>query len=172
MTLEGMGACLAVEGSTTAAVFEAYYVEQVLAPTLRAGQVVVMDNLSGHKGQRVRELVEARGCELPYLPPYSRRTLTPSRKPSPRLRVFCERPKPGPVGLWSRGWARGSRRSRPRTLAASSGTAGTAGRFNRYDERCRLGYIRGRTSTHFVIRFRSFCIWHRFTSPNYAPIDT
>jgi transposase len=70
MTLEGMGPCLAVEGNTTAAVFEAY-VEQVLAPALRAGQVVVMDNLSAHKGQRVRELVEARGCELLYLPPYS-----------------------------------------------------------------------------------------------------
>jgi transposase len=70
MTLEGMGPTLAVEGSTTAAVFEAY-VEQVLAPTLRAGQVVVMDNLSAHKGKRVRELVEARGCELLYLPPYS-----------------------------------------------------------------------------------------------------
>lgn len=70
MTLEGMGPCLAVEGSTTAAVFEAY-VERVLTPALRAGQVVVMDNLSAHKSQRVRELVESRGCELLYLPPYS-----------------------------------------------------------------------------------------------------
>lgn len=70
MTLEGMGPCLAVEGSTTATVFEAY-VERVLGPTLRAGQVVVMDNLSAHKSKKVRELVEARGCELLYLPPYS-----------------------------------------------------------------------------------------------------
>ena len=70
MTVEGMGPCLAVQGSTTATVFEAY-VERVLAPTLRAGQVVVMDNLSAHKGKKVRELVEARGCELLYLPPYS-----------------------------------------------------------------------------------------------------
>jgi hypothetical protein len=66
MTVGGMGECLAVEGSTTAAVFEAY-VEQVLAPTLRAGEVVVMDNLSAHKGKKVRELVEARSCELLYL---------------------------------------------------------------------------------------------------------
>ncbi len=65
-----MGPCLAVEGTSTAAVFEAY-VERVLAPTLRAGQVVVTDNLSAHKGKKVRELVEARGCELLYLPPYS-----------------------------------------------------------------------------------------------------
>ena len=59
-----------MEGATTKAVFEAY-VEEALAPSLRAGQVVVMDNLSSHKGQRVRELIEGRGCELLYLPPYS-----------------------------------------------------------------------------------------------------
>ena len=70
MSLEGMGPCLAVEGSTTRGVFEAY-LEHVLAPTLRAGQVVVMDNLTAHKGERVRELIEGRGCELLYLPPYS-----------------------------------------------------------------------------------------------------
>jgi transposase len=51
-------------------VFEAY-VEHVLAPSLRPGQVVVMDNLSSHKGSRVRQLIEVRGCELMYLPPYS-----------------------------------------------------------------------------------------------------
>jgi transposase len=70
MSTEGMGPSLTVEGATTSAVFEAY-VEQVLAPTLRSGQVVVMDNLSAHKGERVRELIEERGCELLYLPSYS-----------------------------------------------------------------------------------------------------
>ena len=70
MSLEGMGPCLAVEGSTTTAVFEAY-LEQLLVPSLRPGQVVVMDNLTAHKGSRVRELIESRGCELIYLPPYS-----------------------------------------------------------------------------------------------------
>ena len=69
MSVQGMGSSLAVEGATTAAVFETY-VERVLAPTLRKGQVVVMDNLSAHKGERVRELIEGRGCELLYLPPY------------------------------------------------------------------------------------------------------
>jgi transposase len=61
---------VAVQGSTTKAVFEAY-VEQMLAPTLRAGQVVVMDNLSAHKGEEVRELIEGRGCEVLLLPSYS-----------------------------------------------------------------------------------------------------
>ena len=70
MSLRGMGPSLTVEGATTSAVFEAY-VEQVLAPTLRKGQVVVMDNLSAHKGERIRELIEERGCELIYLPSYS-----------------------------------------------------------------------------------------------------
>ena len=70
MTLEGMGSSLTVEGATTSVIFEAY-VEQVLAPTLRRGQVVVMDNLSAHKGERIKELIEGRGCELIYLPSYS-----------------------------------------------------------------------------------------------------
>jgi transposase len=70
MTVDGMGPSLAVEGATTARVFEAY-VEKALAPTLRAGQVVVMDNLGAHKPKRVRELIEERGCELLYLPAYS-----------------------------------------------------------------------------------------------------
>ncbi len=70
MTTEGMGPSLAVEGATTALVFEAY-VERVLAPSLGRGQIVVMDNLSAHKTDRVRELIEGQGCELLYLPPYS-----------------------------------------------------------------------------------------------------
>ncbi len=70
MTLGGMGETLAVEGSTDQEVFEAY-VEHALAPTLQAGQVVVMDNLSAHKPAKVRELIESKGCELIYLPAYS-----------------------------------------------------------------------------------------------------
>jgi len=71
MSVEGMGPTLAVEGATDREVFEAY-VEEVLAPSLRSGQIVVMDNLSAHKGHRVRELIEERGCcELLYLPSYS-----------------------------------------------------------------------------------------------------
>src|SRR5215213_5697233 len=70
MGAEGMGPCMAVVGSTTKAVFETY-LERVLAPSLRPGQVVVMDNLGAHRGERVRALVEARGCSLVYLPPYS-----------------------------------------------------------------------------------------------------
>jgi hypothetical protein len=70
MSLKGMGPCLAVEGTTTATVFEAY-VEQALAPNLRRGQIVVVDNLGAQKGARVRELIEEQDCQLLYLPPYS-----------------------------------------------------------------------------------------------------
>ena len=70
ITRRGLGPCLAVEGSTTREVFE-IYLQHILAPTLRPGQMVVMDNLSAHKGGRVKEIVEGAGCELVYLPPYS-----------------------------------------------------------------------------------------------------
>ena len=67
---EGMGPSMAVERATTSRVFETY-VERLLAPALRHGQVVVMDNLGAHRPKRGREVIEARGCELIYLPPYS-----------------------------------------------------------------------------------------------------
>ncbi len=70
MSARGMGSSLAVDGPTDRKVFEAY-LERMLLPTLEAGQIVVMDNLSAHKGERIRELVESRGCELLYLPAYS-----------------------------------------------------------------------------------------------------
>ena len=66
----GMGPCLTVEGATTKVVFETY-VEQVLAPSLSPGQMVVLDNLSAHRPKRIRELIEQHGCELLYLPSYS-----------------------------------------------------------------------------------------------------
>jgi transposase len=70
MDTKGMGPTLAVEGATDGEVFEAY-VEEVLTPSLRSEQIMVMDNLAAHKGDPVRELIEERGCELRYLPPYS-----------------------------------------------------------------------------------------------------
>ncbi len=70
MTYKGIGPCLVVEGATTREVFETY-IEQMLRPALRPGQMAVMDNVSSHKGERVHELIEERGCELLFLPPYS-----------------------------------------------------------------------------------------------------
>jgi transposase len=70
MSLFGMGEAMCLRGGTDAAAFEAY-VEWFLAPQLSEGQVVVMDNLGAHRPERIRELIEARGAELVFLPPYS-----------------------------------------------------------------------------------------------------
>ena len=59
-----------LDGPINRLAFETY-VERVLTPELRQGDVVVMDNLSSHKGQKVRERIEAAGASLFYLPPYS-----------------------------------------------------------------------------------------------------
>ena len=91
MTTEGMGPGLAVEGGTTKAVFEAY-VERVLAPTLRPGEVVVMDNLSAHKSDRTRELIEQRGCELLFLPSYSP-DFSPIEEAFSKLKALLRREK-------------------------------------------------------------------------------
>ncbi len=61
---------MSVEGSTDGAAFETY-VKHFLAPTLKAGQVMVMNNLQVHKSKRVRELIEGAGAKLLFLPPYS-----------------------------------------------------------------------------------------------------
>ena len=66
----GLTAPLVIDGAMTGDLFVAY-VEQQLVPTLRPGDVVVLDNLSSHKRARVRELIEARGCTVLFLPPYS-----------------------------------------------------------------------------------------------------
>ncbi len=66
----GIRCSTVVDGAINADVFEAF-VEQVLAPQLRAGDVVVVDNLSSHKRARTRELIEAAGATLVFLPPYS-----------------------------------------------------------------------------------------------------
>lgn len=70
LTNQGVGASLVFEGSLNRATFEAY-IEQVLGPTLREGQVILLDNASAHHGGRIEELIAARGCRLVYLPPYS-----------------------------------------------------------------------------------------------------
>ena len=68
--LEGSTAPMVIEGATDAAVFRAY-IKHVLVPVLRAGQIVVMDNLSSHKNAEVRKMIEATGAMLWFLPPYS-----------------------------------------------------------------------------------------------------
>jgi transposase len=70
LCITGIHCSTVVDGAVNADMFEAF-VEQVLAPQLRPGDVVVMDNLSSHKRARTRELIEAVGATVLFLPPYS-----------------------------------------------------------------------------------------------------
>jgi DDE superfamily endonuclease len=70
LSLQGLDAGMTVEGATDGDVFRVY-VEQVLGPTLVAGDVVIMDNLAAHKVVGGREAIENRGAQGVYLPPYS-----------------------------------------------------------------------------------------------------
>lgn len=66
----GMRCAMLLDGAVNALAFQAF-VQRVLTPTLRPRDLVVLDNLSSHKGPRVAELIRAAGAELVYLPPYS-----------------------------------------------------------------------------------------------------
>jgi transposase len=70
LDMSGMRCSTVVDGAVNSDVFEAF-VQQVLIPQLRAGDVVVLDNLSSHKRKRTRELIESAGAQMVFLPPYS-----------------------------------------------------------------------------------------------------
>lgn len=78
-----------IEGSANAVAF-ARYVDEVLAPHLQAGQIVIMDNLSCHMGSQIRQLIEARGCQLLFLPSYSP-DFSPIEEAFSKLKAFLRR---------------------------------------------------------------------------------
>jgi len=99
LRLDGVVAPLVLDGPINAAAFEAY-VEQFLAPTLQPGDIVVMDNLSSHKGPKVRALIEAVGAKLLYLPPYSP-DFNPIEKLFSKLKALLRKAAERTVdGLW------------------------------------------------------------------------
>jgi transposase len=99
LTVAGMTAPLVIDGAMTGDLFVAY-VEQVLVPSLVAGDVVAMDNLSSHKRARVRELIEGAGCALRFLPPYSP-DLTPIELAFAKLKALLRKAGRRTVeGLW------------------------------------------------------------------------
>jgi transposase len=89
LSLSGMQAPFILEGAVDTLTFEAY-VEQVLAPSLSPGQIVVLDNLSAHTGERVRQAIEAKGCQVLWLPTYSP-DLTPVEEAFSKLKAFLRR---------------------------------------------------------------------------------
>jgi transposase len=70
MSIEGIIASFCVDGGITGEVFKVF-LEEVLCPVLKGGQIVLMDNLPAHIVEDVNELIESRGAKLIYLPPYS-----------------------------------------------------------------------------------------------------
>jgi transposase len=91
MSVRGMIATMTIEAATDTEIFLAY-LDHVLCPALRQGDVVIMDNLSSHKVTGVRERIEAVGAELLYLPPYSP-DLNPSEKAWAKLKALLRKAK-------------------------------------------------------------------------------
>ncbi len=89
LRLSGLVAQKAFDKPMNAATFEDW-AEKCLVPTLSKGDVVVMDNLSSHKGPRVEKLIEAAGAELRYLPPYSP-DMNPIEKAYSKLKAFLRK---------------------------------------------------------------------------------
>ena len=85
----GMSESMIIEGSTNAVAFELSS-EEILAPSLTEGQIVIKDNLSAHKGKRVAQLIEARGCQLLILPGYSP-DLSPIEETFSKLKAYLRR---------------------------------------------------------------------------------
>ena len=99
LRLTGMGAPMVVDGPMNRPTFQAY-LEQVLMPELRPGDVVVMDNLPAHKGSAVREAIEAAGASLLDLPPYSP-DFNPIENAFARLKALLRKAAERTVeGLW------------------------------------------------------------------------
>ena len=95
-----MVAPFVLDGPMNRDAFEVY-VERVLVPDLRPGDVVIMDNLSSHKGPRVRTLIEAAGASLLYLPPYSP-DFNPIEQAFARLKALLRKAAERTVeGLWT-----------------------------------------------------------------------
>ena len=84
-----MGESMIIEGSSNAATFE-LYVEEILAPSLTPGQIVIMDNLAAQKGKKVEQLIEARGCQLLFLPGYSP-DFSPIEETFSKIKAFLRR---------------------------------------------------------------------------------
>lgn len=89
LSTSGMGAAMILEGASDTIAFE-YYVEHILAPSLQPGHIVVMDNLSSHIGPKVRQAIEAKGCQLLFLPAYSP-DLSPIEEAFSKLKAFLRR---------------------------------------------------------------------------------
>lgn len=91
LTTGGLAAAMTVRGAADARTVEAF-VRALVVPLLRPGQILVLDNVATHKGAEVRRLVEAAGCQLRFLPPYSP-DLSPIEEAFAQLKALLRRAK-------------------------------------------------------------------------------
>ncbi len=94
LTMGGLTAPMVLDGPMNGDWFKAY-VNQVLVPALKPGDIVVMDNLSSHKSKAVQDAIEAAGAELRYLPPYSP-DLNPIEQAFSKLKAHLRKPGSAP----------------------------------------------------------------------------
>lgn len=94
--LDGVGACLAFDGATNSACFESY-IGECLVPTLRPGDIVIMDNLPCHKSGEVERLIRSAEAEVRYLPAYSP-DLNPIEEMFSKLKAFLRKTAARMVG--------------------------------------------------------------------------
>lgn len=115
---ERMTAPMMINGAMNGAIFLAY-VEQGLAPTLKRGDIVVMDNVATHRVEGVREAIEAAGATLRYLPPYSPDLIRSSR-PTACSRPFCANALSAPKRRYVVAQANSCDGSNPKPVLTSS----------------------------------------------------
>jgi transposase len=89
LTFEGMGESMIIEGAANAVAFERSS-EEILAPSLTAGQMVIMDHLAAHKSAQVEQLIQDKGCQLLFLPASSP-DFSPIEEPFSKLKTFLRR---------------------------------------------------------------------------------
>lgn len=120
---EGMGPSLSIEGSSGSSDTESFglYLKEILCPALRRGQIVILDNLSVHKSRLVRELIEARGCQLWLLPAYSP-DFNPIEEAFSKVKAILRKAKARTLEALfeATGWALRALRGFPRRTPAAS----------------------------------------------------
>jgi transposase len=122
LTVAGLAAVMPIEGGTSGAVFTAY-VAEVLSPTLRAGIVVVLDNLAAHRVEEARTAIEATGSRLLFLPPYHP-DLNPIEEGWSKLKSFIRSMEPRSTEDLDRSIALDAKRITPSDAAGWFGHAG------------------------------------------------
>jgi transposase len=116
--LDGSTACMAIDSATDTEVFQTY-VRQVLCPTLRPGDVVIMDNLSPHKNEQTLALIATAGAEVRFLPAYSP-DLNPIEKMWSKVKTLLRGAEARTWRLWLQPSPKHYKKSHPRTQSIGS----------------------------------------------------